>query len=78
MNYETPVNGSDSRPYSSARTTDLGAANPDDAAERRTSRRRLVLILLIVAAAIAGFFAWRSFGAESAPAADRQSQLPTV
>ena len=78
MNYETTVKGSDSRPYQGEGDAPLDDAIVDDSAANRTSKRPLILIGLLILAAIVGFFAWRSFGAESAPVADRDSQVPTV
>ena len=70
MNYETTVKGSDSRPYATAQAGEADAMDVDDTAESRSSRRRLIIVLLIVAVAIAGFFAWRSYGPDSAPPSD--------
>lgn len=78
MNYETTVKGSDSRPYQGEGEAPLDDAILDDSAANRTSKRPLILIGLLILAAIVGFFAWRSFGADSAPVADRDSQVPTV
>ena len=78
MNYETTVKGSDSRPYQGEGDAPLDDTIVDDTADKGKSRRTLILIVLLILVAIAGFFAWRSFGADSAPVADRDSQLPTV
>ena len=78
MNYETTVKGSDSRPYQGEGDAPLDETIVDDSAANRTSKRPLILIGLLILVAIMGFFAWRSFGADSAPVADRDSQLPTV
>ena len=78
MNYETTVKGSDSRPYQGEGEAPLDDAIVVETNGERKSRRPLILIVLLVVVAIAGFFAWRSFGADSAPVADRDSQVPTV